>query len=76
MIYELKLLINPKMSQILEDCLQKYKLPVKLNSKIKKEDIELYFNNDKKDGRIVLLESLGESYTKKFEVNDIFHLLN
>ena len=76
MIYELKLLINQEMSQILKDCLQKYKLPVKLNSKIKKEDIELYFNNDKKDGRIVLLKSLGDSFTKTFEANNIFNLLN
>lgn len=75
MVYELKLLIDQTMSNKLEQCLQKYKLPTKLKSSIKKEDIELYFNNDKKDGRIVLLKNIGDSFTKKFEIRDVQQIL-
>jgi 3-dehydroquinate synthetase len=75
MIYELKLLINQNITHILKQCLEKYELPTLLKTKIREENIKLYFYNDKKDGRIVLLRNLGNSYTKKFEIKDIINII-
>jgi 3-dehydroquinate synthase len=76
MIYELKLQSNQEITQKLEHCLTKYGLPTALNNNINKEDIIHYFNNDKKDGRIVLLNKIGNSYSQKFDISKIINIIN
>lgn len=76
MICEMKLQSNQEIIQQLKLCLTKYGLPTELCTKIKIEDIKLYLNNDKKDGRIVLLKEIGKSYSQKFDISKIIDIIN
>ena len=57
------------------DCLRKYQLPVDLDIHISDDDIETFFKNDKKDGRIVLLKSIGHAYIEKCSCNQILEMI-
>ena len=74
MLMELKLQDNDFIIKNLENCLKKYYLPTNLDQKLSNQEIEKYFNNDKKDGRVVLISQIGKSYTKNFNVHEIINL--
>ena len=58
----------------LVECIRRYELPIKLTTPINKLEIEQYLINDKKDGRIVILEEIGNSYIIKPYINQIIDL--
>jgi pentafunctional AROM polypeptide len=60
-------------NQIIE-CIRKYELPTNVEN-IKISQISKYLKHDKKDGRIVLIDEIGHSYTKTCTLNQIIECM-
>ena len=58
------------------ECLRNYELPTEINEEISVSDIKKYLKHDKKDGRIVLIDKIGSSYTRTCTLNQIIECIN
>ena len=58
------------------ECLRNYELPTEIDEKISVTDIKKYLKHDKKDGRIVLINEIGTSYTRTCTLNQIIECIN
>ena len=58
------------------ECLRKYELPTEIDEEISISDIKKYLKHDKKDGRIVLVNEVGSSYTQTYTLNQIIECVN
>lgn len=58
------------------ECLRNYELPTEIDEKISVTDIKKYLKHDKKDGRIILVNEIGTSYTQTYTLNQIIECIN
>ncbi len=56
------------------ECIRKYELPTECKN-FEISEICKYLKHDKKDGRIVLIDEIGHSYTKKCTLNQIIECM-